>query len=333
MSSAPVFSHWFSLAAADSRYGVRLHVGPTVPAPLRPFAFEPFLFLRPEHLNLQPFEGEIFAFYLEDSKTQQTVAQWHTFVATGAEVAYSPWQAPFGSLQLAAGLEIAALRAFVEAARTELAQRGIRQIRLKSYPFAYDPAASALLTDVLVHQGFRVTLAELNNQLPLARDFRAHLVTAQELRLKRCHRAGFVFEQESPLLLTPAHAFISACRREKGHSEPLSLERLQELFAKFPRDHFLFSIRDAAGEWAALAIVVQISSKVLYSFYLASPLSYNLFSPVVMLLEGIHGFGRANGHRLLDIGTSTLPTGLNASLLAFKRHIGGVPGLKLTFEI
>ena len=34
--------------------------------------------------------------------------------------------------------------------------------------------------------------------------------------------------------------------------------------------------------------------------------------------------------RLLDLGTSTLPTGPNESLLRFKRHLGGVPSLKLT---
>jgi hypothetical protein len=71
---------------------------------------------------------------------------------------------------------------------------------------------------------------------------------------------------------------------------------------------------------------------VLYNFYPASPLAYNSFSPVVLLNEGLHAFGRASGLALLDLGTSTLPTGLNSSLLQFKRHLGGILSLKLSFE-
>jgi hypothetical protein len=112
----------------------------------------------------------------------------------------------------------------------------------------------------------------------------------------------------------------------------MSEGQLTELFRLFPNNHFLFSVRDAAGEWAALTVAIQVNERVLYNFYPASPLSYNAFSPVVMLNEGLHAFGRASGLHLLDLGTSSLPTGLNQSLLQFKRHLGGILSLKLTFE-
>ena len=71
---------------------------------------------------------------------------------------------------------------------------------------------------------------------------------------------------------------------------------------------------------------------MLYNFYPASPLRCNALSPVVLLNEGLHAFARASDLAVLDLGTSTLDTGPKASLLRFKRHLGGVAGLRLSWE-
>jgi hypothetical protein len=52
---------------------------------------------------------------------------------------------------------------------------------------------------------------------------------------------------------------------------------------------------------------------------------------VVQLNEGLHHFARANDMDLVDLGTSTLEGRPNASLLRFKRHLGGVAGLRLSY--
>ncbi|TGE20129.1 hypothetical protein [Hymenobacter elongatus] len=321
------------LPLEGDQYVVRLHVGPAgqVADPTLPLAFEPFLYLTPAHLRLQRHAGLLLSFYLEDQDRQLTVAQLHVAGEAGGGTAQSPWQAPFGAVQLAAVAAVA-LRAFLEVVHAQLAAQGLAHLRLRSYPFAYDPAGSALLTHVLQQLGYAIPLAEINNHLPLAADFRARLHPSERRRLKKCQHQGFVFEQETPLFLPLAYEFLRRCRREKGQELSLSLERLQELFSQFPQDYFLFSVRDQAGNWAALTVAIRVNSRVLYNFYPASPLAYNTFSPVVLLNEGLHAFGRANGQQLLDLGTSTLPEGLNQSLLQFKRHLGGVPSLKLTFE-
>ena len=205
-------------------------------------------------------------------------------------------------------------------------------MQLRGYPFAYDPAASTLLAEVLPRLGYRVRQAELNNHLPLTASFESRLHPSERRRLHKCRRHGFHFEQEPPYLLPLAYEFLARCREQKGQQLSLELARLQELFRLFPREHMLFSVRDGAGEWAALTVAIQVSGQILYNFYPASPLAYNAFSPVVMLNEGLHAFGQASGMRLLDLGTSTLPEGLNQSLLQFKRHLGAVPSLRLTFE-
>ncbi|MCC2545117.1 GNAT family N-acetyltransferase [Hymenobacter sp. BT175] len=331
MSLITASSSLLPLPGADDRYAVRQHQGEGPgPAPALPPAYEPFLYLKPAHLALQRHPGIRHTFYLEDQTAGLTVAQLQVVAEPGTGTGHSPWQAPFGAVQLA-DVPAAVLESFLETVHATLRAHGLSRLRLRSYPFAYDPAGSARLTHVLRRLGYAVELAELNNHLALNSSFESRLHPSERRRLQKCRRHGFVFEQEPPLLLPLAYDFLARCREEKGQQLSLPLERLQELFVAFPRQHFLFSVRDAAGQWAALTVAIQVSSQVLYNFYPASPLAFNGFSPVVMLNEGLHTFGRANGMQLLDLGTSTLPTGLNHSLLQFKRHLGGVLSLKLTF--
>jgi hypothetical protein len=301
-------------------------------APRLPLAFEPFLYLRPEHQALQPAAGPVLSFYLESPTTGRTVAQLHVALFSGLDQARSPSQAPFGAVQLAAGLPARAVHQLLDEAERVLRLRGIWQLAMRGYPFAYDPTGAATLAETLRQRGYRVALAEQNYHLDPVRHYEAHLHPSERRRLPNCRRHGLHFEQEPPFLLPMAYAFIQACRQERGQGLSLSLERVQELFRRFPKEHFLFSVRQPDGEWAALTIAIQVDSQVLYNFYPASPLRCNGLSPVVMLNEGLHAFAQASGLTVLDLGTSTLDTGPNASLLRFKRHLGGVAGLRLSWE-
>ncbi|MBF9140133.1 hypothetical protein [Hymenobacter properus] len=301
-------------------------------APRLPLAFESFLYLRPEHQRLQAGAGPVLSFYLEDVAAGRTVAQLHVALNEATATAHSPAQAPFGAVQLAAGLSVPALHRLLDAAEAELRRRGVHRLALRGYPFAYDPAGAATLAEALRQRGYRVALAEQNYHLDPARAYEAHLHPSERRRLHKCRRHGLHFEQEPPFLLPMAYEFIQACRQERGQALSLSLERVQELFRAFPREHFLFSVRQPDGEWAALTVAIRVSERVLYNFYPASPLRCNALSPVVMLNEGLHAFARASALAVLDLGTSTLDTGPNASLLRFKRHLGGVAGLRLSWE-
>ncbi|GAB2478841.1 hypothetical protein GCM10011375_18100 [Hymenobacter qilianensis] len=319
-----------AFSTAEAQYVVRCGQGIE---PALPLAFASFLYMQPAHLGLQRSAGRYLAFYLEDHARAQTVAQLHIFIgADTSALAYSPYQAPFGGIQMAPSVTAAALKSFMLAVHATLAEAGVQKLRIRAYPFAYDPAGSALMTQVLSQLGYKVTLAELNNHLPLEQDFETRLHPSERRRLAKCRRHGFHFEQEPLFFLPKAYEFLRRCREEKGQHLSLSEERLTELFRVFPNNYFLFSVRDPIGEWAAITVAIQVNERVLYNFYPASPLTYNAFSPVVLLNEGLHAFGRASNLSLLDLGTSTLPTGLNQSLLQFKRHLGGVLSLKLTLE-
>ncbi|ALW86041.1 hypothetical protein AUC43_13650 [Hymenobacter sedentarius] len=306
--------------------------GPAGPAaPRLPLAFESFLYLRPEHQVLQPATPTVLSLYLEDAAAGRTVAQLHLVLEENNALARSPAQAPFGAVQLAAGVSVAQLHGLLEAAETALCQRGIQEVALRGHPFAYDPSGAAVLAETLRQRGYRVTLAEQNYHLDPKRAYEAHLHPSERRRLHKCRRYGLHFEQEPPFLLPAAYEFIQACRLERGQELSLPLARVQELFRHFPKEHFLFSVRQPDGGWAALTVAIRVDEQVLYNFYPASPLRCNALSPVVMLNEGLHAFARASGMAVLDLGTSMLDSGPNTSLLRFKRHLGGVAGLRLSW--
>ena len=337
LPAVPVSAFPFSAAAPAGPAGAGLAVwapgpGPAARAARCPLAFEPLLFLAPAHQALQPPAGPVLSFYLEDAAQGRTVGQLHAVADAATGRARSPGQAPFGAVQLAPGLGPAAAHQLLDAAEDALRGRGQRALALRGHPFCYDPAGAAALAGALAARGYRVQLAEQNYHLDLGRAYAAGLHPSERRRLHKCARHGLVVEQEHRWFLPRAHAFLSACRQERGQAPPLPLARLEALFEAFPDDYFLFSVRAPGGEWAALTVAVRVSGRVLYNFYPASPLSQNALSPVVLLNEGLHAFGRASGMAVLDLGTSTLPTGPNASLLRFKRHLGGVAGLRLSWE-
>ena len=307
--------------------------GPGGPvAPRLPLAFEPWLYLQPAHQALQAAAGPVRSYYLEDPAAGRTVAQLHVAPDAETGTARSPARAPFGAVQLATGLAPAHLHGLLDAAEADLAAQGQRRLVLRGAPFAYDPAGAAALAEALRRRGYRVVLAEQNYHLDSARDYEAHLHPSERRRLHKCRRHGLHVEQEPPDLLPAAYAFIQGCRQERGQELSLPLAQVQELFRRFPREHFLFSVREPGGGWAALTVAIRVSGRALYNFYPASPLRCNALSPVVLLNEGLHAFARASHMAVLDLGTSSLDTGPNASLLQFKRHLGGVAGLRLSWE-
>jgi hypothetical protein len=328
----------FSLPPTWAVYVAESASGQPPAAPRLPLAFESFLFLTPAHQALQAHGQPVLAFYLEDPAAGHTVAQLYVVPALDPAqpgLARSPGQASFGGVQLAPGLPVAALHPLLEAAEAALRQRGQQQLEVRSYAFCYDPAGAATEAEALRQRGYEVVLAEQNYYLPTARYYAAHLRPNERRALRKCHEAGLVLEQEPPLTLPWSYDFMQACRLERQQAPlSLSLERMQALFRAFPRQHLLLSVREPGGDWAAMAVGIQTSSRVLYTFYVASALRLRKLSPALLLYEGLHDFARATGSDVLDLGTSTLPDSQqpNVPLLDFKRRLGGVAGLRLTWQ-
>ncbi len=326
-------------APISSPPALRVQVTLTLPsqppaAPRLPFAFEPFLFLTPAHQALQKHGCSVLAFFLEDEDLGHTVAQLYVVLDfQGPSLARSPGQASFGGAQLAPGLPVSAVHVLLDAVEEALRQHQQAQLEIRGYASCYDPAGAATFAEALGERDYLVALREENYHLATDRAYEAHLHRSERRRLQRCRRAGLVVEQEPPFFVPAAHEFIAACRQERGQSLSLPLARVEELFRAFPRQHFLFSVRKpGTGKWAAMCIAIQVSKRVVYNLYHASPISENDLSPVVLLNEGLHAFAQASGAVAVDLGTSMLANGPNESLLRFKRNLGAVADQRLTWQ-
>jgi hypothetical protein len=336
--------HKFALvnpSALSFSSALRVHTAETTAgqspaAPRWPLAFESFLYFEPAHQALQQHGQPVLAFFLEDEAAGLTVAQFYVVLnVEGVGLARSPGQASFGGVQLAPGITLLQLNMLLEAAESTLRAHHQQKLEVRGYPFCYDEVGAAVLAETLRLRGYEVEVAEQNYYLDLHRDYEAHLHSSARRRLEKCRRAGLVLEQEPAWLLPVAYEFISACRAERGQPPlSMSLKRLEEVFQLFPRHHLLLSVREpGSGHWAALTVAIQASTRVLHNFYPASPLSYNKLSPSVLLTAGLHQLGRDMGLSVVDLGRSTLAGGVpHESLLRFKRHLGGVASLKLTWR-
>ncbi|WP_378018562.1 GNAT family N-acetyltransferase [Adhaeribacter terreus] len=295
------------------------------------FAFDPFLFLRQEHLQTQA-EDERIIFQLLDHKSNKIAAHLPFFL-DGKGLAYSPGKAPFGSVQFKKRLPEDVLAEFLLQTKRYLsAQKNCHTIRIKSYPFAYAPQESAVLTDLLLKQHFRLSHSEINHHITVSEaPFETKLHPSARRRLHKCLKHGFTFQEEEVNLLPEVFHFIRDCRLERHYEAPMPLEKLAGLFHDFPQDFRIFSVRQQ-HELAAATVAVRINGQTLYNFYPANPLRFNAFSPVVYLTEGLYEVCQRENFKTLDLGTSNLPAGPNFPLITFKKHLGGEPTLKLSFE-
>lgn len=297
----------------------------------QPFAFEPYLFLRPDHLATQSADT-VHYFQLLDHKTQKIVVHFPVFISN-EKGAYSPGRASFGGLQVAPGLLVSVLSDFLNRVHEAMLQMGNgREIYLKTAPIGFAPAEATHVTNLLLKLGYQVSASEVNHHLAVSDlSFASQVYNSARRRMVKCRKAGFYFQEEQATFLPEAFTFIRICREEKGHTLSLSLDQLAALFYGFPEEFRIFAVRTSEQELAACTVAVRVNKDILYNFYPASPLRFNNFSPAVMLAKGLYEVCRQEGFRILDLGTSALPQGPNFPLMNFKKHLGGQPSLKLSF--
>lgn len=111
----------------------------------------------------------------------------------------------------------------------------------------------------------------------------------------------------------------------------MSLKDLQTTVNRFPENYKLFAVFHH-DRLAAASIAIQVTDEILYDFYHDHHPDFNYFSPIVMLIKGMHDHALANNIKLIDLGTSSLNNAPNFSLLSFKLKLGAIPSSKFTFE-
>jgi hypothetical protein len=292
-------------------------------------AFERFLFNEERHLRSQSLT-DWNTFSLVDLSAKLIIAQIHIHLDN--RLASSPYKAPFGSIEFNETLSAESLFYFMSKVEEELRKKNIAKLVIKDAPQIYRPNQSPVLSVVLTDLGFKITKLEINSSISVDEMLWIEKISdSEQRRLRKCENEKLVFKQIQLSQLKLVYDFISECRKERGNLLSMTYESLESTVKMCESDFFLFGVFQE-DEMIAACICVRVTKSIIYNFYPAHRKSADQLSPLVFLLDNLYKYCQVNGFRMIDLGTSALPSGINFSLLNFKTEVGGKPSMKLTFE-
>jgi hypothetical protein len=243
----------------------------------------------------------------------------------------SPYKAPFGSLEFDENLNQNQLISFIRFIEVYCKEKNLKSLSIVSYPYCYAEQKSERFTKALLHQGFLITITDLNYHLNLLEgNFEDHIHNSERRRLKKCQHANFKFSVEENPDLEEMYQLIKETRESKGFPISMSLSDLKEIFKNYPDNYFAFIVRDGS-KLIASSIGVRVNSKILYYYLPAHAANYNNYSPTVFLLKGMYDFCKRNSYEILDLGIATDKGLRNEGLIRFKEHLGAIVSNKLSF--
>lgn len=247
--------------------------------------------------------------------------------------AISPAAAPFGSVEFIETLPDAILSNLLDALIDEARLTGVDTLRLVNYPNCYAPEQAKRLTAQLLQRGFQIIAADQTFFLPIASHaFDSTISASERRRLHKCRRAGFQFMHWQYPNIDAVTSFLIRTRRQQGYNLTLTPDQLSTLLRTFPEQFPVFVVSDGPM-LIALAITVRVRADILYSFLPASDPDHHVYSPTVLLTEGLYNYCQRHQIRLLDLGLSLGGSHQpKPSLMRFKRNLGAQESSKLTFE-
>jgi hypothetical protein len=291
--------------------------------------YESYFFNEPRHL-IQQGNPHVDTFVWANHARKTFEARISFFVEN--QKAISPYRATFGSLEFHPNLSVDALVGLFRFIHSFFQTKNIQQIFIKSYPFAYQLENAQILTQILLQLGYQIVNSELNYHLDVSQDdFQTKLHTSEKRRLQKCISAGFAFEEWLQPDLHFVYEFIKTNRFRKGYPITLTWMDFEKLIHTFPHDFKIFVVKDPP-QIIALVVAIVINPHILYSFYPADLETYLKHSPSVMLHAGLYQYAQQQGFKILDLGISTDQGRWNEGLIRFKKNLGAITSLKLSFE-
>lgn len=290
--------------------------------------FKAYIFHDERHLKLQAESGWR-SFFILNQKHKTIVGAVHVHV--NEDVAVSPLKASFGSFVWSTSLQAEILFRFIGFVEDSLKASGVAVVTYTNPPTDYQPHQFQLLQVLLSNAGYRIQLAEPGAVIPVTDESLETRMDDWEVRkLKQAREAEFVFASATVNPVDEVFQFILNARKEKGYTLSMTQVMMERTVETFP-DRFVFFEVMKGYERAAASIAIRVADDILYNFYSAHHSRFDAWSPVVMLIDGMHDWCRQQGIKLLDLGTSALMNQPNFSLLEFKLRLGAQPTAKLTF--
>lgn len=299
-------------------------------AAIPPFFQPGFLFNNADHLCQQSSQPLCVITALNKT-TGEGEARCAFFVE--ADRAISPAGAPFGSVEFGPALPDTVLSHLIDALIDEALSMGVSTLRLVNYPTCYAPEETRRLKEQLLQRGFRVAASDQNFFLPVTDDsFETLIHPSERRRLRKCRQAGFRLECGCNADLDAVISFLLQTHQQRGYKLTLPPDRLRSLILTFPNQFLIFIVWNKMAI-AALTIAVRVRADILYNFLPASNHDYRVFSPMVLVMEGVFSYCQQHQIQLLDLGISLDGNHQpKPSLMRFKRNLGAHESEKLVFE-
>jgi hypothetical protein len=291
--------------------------------------FEISLFNNEKHRSLQS-SGNWQSFYIlnQNNKRISAVMHFHVF----HDLAQSPLRSPFGSVEFSKKVPAELIFDFLQFVETSLKEQSVSKIVIKNYPHAYAEHQSVLLHTFLVKLGYTIAKAEIGSVIEITSGpIRKFFHRSARRRLDKAKNAGLTVKELTIRRSAEVFTFIQQCRTNKQYPFSMSLTDFQKTVNLFPDHYLLFGVFDG-HQLVAASITIRVKKNILYDFYHDHVSSYDHLSPVVLLVSAIYEFCQDKNIELLDLGTSTLNSVPNFSLLHFKKSLGCQFTSKLTFE-
>ncbi len=245
------------------------------------------------------------------------------------EVSPGSWRSPargtFGSFSQAEAVTPGDLELLLHGVERYLTTLGAEELVMVLPPGGHDAARVADSTRMLLHNGYTILHADINQDLQVdERTLPERMSRGNLKRFRKCEREGWQFVQLPEEHHGQAYQLITDNRRRRGHPLTMTHEGLVTMDRLFPgRVPYFGLVRDGhPDDMAASAICMRIDEHILYVFYWGDAADRQTLSPVVGLAAGIHEYCRHEGIRILDAGISTAQGVPNPGLMRFKHSLG-----------
>lgn len=292
-----------------------------------PLEFQGYLFNRDDQILNQGSEDKTWFYLMEDSRILgRFVLHIHD------QKGFSPYRAPFGSFEFQGNIRFDSLDLFIKYIIQFSRERKLDSVDITSYPFCYDKENSSLIATALISNGFFVKTWDLNFHINFSTDFITGLHESERRRLNKSEKEGYHFEILAANLLPEMHRIIASCRQRKGFPLSMGKDEFMKLFSDFPDDYIPFGLKDK-GKLIAVSVGVKVNKEILYDFLPADMEEYKSFSPIVLLKKKIFDYCKDKGYKIFDLGIATASGIPNYGLIRFKENLGGIPSLKLSYEL
>ncbi len=268
-------------------------------------------------------------FLIVNSENQEIAASIHFQIKE--DTASSIITAPFGSISLFHEVDFDTLSDFMNYIETHLRLKGVRKIKIKHYPGIYHPLAYDKVISVLALNGYRVSIIDINQIIEITNNPFGSIIHPMEQRnLNKTKKEGIIFTEHQNTEAEMVFNAIDAFRKARGIPVNIESDSLIKLADMFPQNYKLFSV-SMKNEMVAATVCVKVKDSILYNFLPAHNSSFNMYSPMVFLMEKIYQYTLENEIKFIDLGVSSINNNPQRGLIRFKERLGSTSVSKLSF--